>query len=190
MDALTALKEFRRLVKVNKSTGLCSISCSDCRLSGANNGENIPCNVLQRLKPEIWCDIVERWATEDPILTRQVKFLREYPEARLDHNGVIAICPRYMGYTLSHCQDDIDHINFRPRDCKGCRARYWSESLDFDSEFDNSDTAVLHDSYTICSSAEKSADGMCNGYGQSENDDEPIEICKNCDRYVGYALNE
>ena len=189
MDALTALKEFTRLTKVNRVTGICGISCSDCRLSSNNNGENVACNILQKLKPEIWCDIVERWATENPILTRQIKFLREYPETKLDYNGIISICPRLMGYTPSHCQDDLDRINFRPRDCKGCRERYWSESLEFDREFDTSCTDV-HYSKSICTSAEKCADEMCNGYAQSENDDEPIEMCKSCDRYVGHETTE
>ena len=189
MDVLNALKEFTRLTKVNRVTGICGISCSDCRLSSNNNGENVACNILQKLKPEIWCDIVERWATENPILTRQIKFLCEYPETKLDYNGIISICPRLMGYTPSHCQDDIDRINFSPRDCKGCRERYWSESIEFDVESDNSDTDV-REGNLFCTSAEKCANGMCNGYSQSENDDEPVEMCKGCARYVGYESNE
>ena len=32
----------------------------------------------------------------------------------------------------------------------------------------------------LCESAEKHADGKYIGYGKSEMDDEPIEICKRC----------
>ena len=40
---------------------------------------------------------------------------------------------------------------------------------------------------TFCDSAEKYADGKCIGYGKSEIDDEPCEICKGCNFYVGYG---
>lgn len=127
MDALTALKERARLTKVDRVTGICSIDCVECRLNSNNNGENVACSILEKLKPEVWCEIVEKWAADNPIETRQTRFLQRYPEAKLDSNSVIAICPRYMGYIPSHCQDDIDHIDFHPRDCKGCRQRYWGE---------------------------------------------------------------
>ena len=38
----------------------------------------------------------------------------------------------------------------------------------------------------FCESAEKYADGKCVGYGKSEMDDEPIEMCKRCKSYVGF----
>lgn len=37
----------------------------------------------------------------------------------------------------------------------------------------------------FCDSAEKCADGKCVGYGKSEMDDEPCEICKRCKSYSG-----
>ena len=43
---------------------------------------------------------------------------------------------------------------------------------------------------TICESAEKYADGKCIGYGKSEMDDEPIEMCKRCKSYVGFEESE
>lgn len=38
----------------------------------------------------------------------------------------------------------------------------------------------------FCKSAEKYADGKCTGYGKSEMDDEPCEMCKGCNLYSGY----
>lgn len=42
----------------------------------------------------------------------------------------------------------------------------------------------------FCESAEKYADGNCIGYGKSEMDDEPIEMCKRCKSYVGFEESE
>ena len=35
-----------------------------------------------------------------------------------------------------------------------------------------------------CDSAVKTSMGLCNGYCRSENDDEPIDQCKACKKYV------
>ena len=37
-----------------------------------------------------------------------------------------------------------------------------------------------------CESAEKCGD-KCLGFGYSENDDEPIDVCKGCDKQVSYG---
>ena len=42
----------------------------------------------------------------------------------------------------------------------------------------------------FCESAEKYADGKCVGYGKSEMDDEPCEMCKWCKSYVGFEEGE
>lgn len=42
----------------------------------------------------------------------------------------------------------------------------------------------------FCESAEKYADGKCIGYGKSEMDDEPIEMCKRCKLYIGFEESE
>ena len=42
----------------------------------------------------------------------------------------------------------------------------------------------------LCESSEKYADGKCVGYGKSEMDDEPIEMCKRCKSYVGFEESE
>ena len=42
----------------------------------------------------------------------------------------------------------------------------------------------------LCDSAEKYADGKCVGYGKSEMDDEPCEMCKRCNSYIGFEESE
>ena len=38
----------------------------------------------------------------------------------------------------------------------------------------------------FCDRAEKTADGKCLGYGKSEDDDELIEKCKQCEKQSSY----
>lgn len=42
----------------------------------------------------------------------------------------------------------------------------------------------------FCESAGKYADGKCIGYGKSEMDDEPCEMCKRCKLYAGFEESE
>ena len=42
----------------------------------------------------------------------------------------------------------------------------------------------------FCDLAEKYSDGKCIGYGKSEMDDEPLEMCKRCKSYVGFEESE
>ena len=41
-----------------------------------------------------------------------------------------------------------------------------------------------------CDSAVKTSMGLCNGYCRSDNDDEPIDQCKACKKYVNYDEQE
>ena len=41
-----------------------------------------------------------------------------------------------------------------------------------------------------CESAVKTSMGLCNGYCRSDNDDEPIDQCKTCKKYVNYDEQE
>ena len=39
---------------------------------------------------------------------------------------------------------------------------------------------------TMCDTAEKYGDGTCLGYGRNDYDDEPIEMCKKCNKQSSY----
>lgn len=39
-----------------------------------------------------------------------------------------------------------------------------------------------------CNSAIKTATGQCNGYCHSDDDDEPIDTCKECKKYCDYGI--
>lgn len=94
MDAVEFLKTLCRM---------CNCECYNCefkkRLSGFET-----CTVWRKTHPEEAVAIVEKWAKEHPIKTRQSEFLKQYPEARIDKaTGVLTICPAEL---TKECRDD------------------------------------------------------------------------------------
>lgn len=72
---------------------------------------------------------VEKWDKEHPIKTRQSEFLKQFPHAACDKNGILNISPCDMDstYPLNVCKDDRAFTNFT---CDRCRKEYWSEEVD------------------------------------------------------------
>lgn len=62
--------------------------------------------------------IVERWVKDNPAKTRQSEFLKRFPNAKLDINGVLAIRP--CDIDSKYCTDD-DYL----RKCGACARDYW-----------------------------------------------------------------
>lgn len=108
MDAVDYLKTKRRLCKAHTE-------CRRCPL-------NI-CDDLERENVEELVRRVEKWAKEHPAKTRQSVFLKKYPNARLDDDNVLVICPRSI--EQSGCDKFDDHILM----CSDCRRKYWSEEV-------------------------------------------------------------
>lgn len=67
--------------------------------------------------------VVEEWLKDHPVKTRQSEFLKMYPDALMDDNGVISINPCLVDkalYTIPLCG----------RNCKECRKRYWLKEVE------------------------------------------------------------
>mgnify|MGYP007127097853 CR=1 FL=1 len=65
---------------------------------------------------------VERWAAEHPVKTRQSVFLEQYPEAQIDNNDVLGICPAEI--SPSHRRDGGGCLYIRKK-CPDCRREFW-----------------------------------------------------------------
>lgn len=83
MDAVEYLKTLCRM---------CHCECLKCEFGKARSGFET-CPVWQRTHPEEAVAIVERWAKEHPVKTRQSEFLKHYPGARISTGGGLDICP-------------------------------------------------------------------------------------------------
>ena len=106
----------------NRMTKKCGIDCDKCPLSSRNNEADCACLELEQDYPEKAVEIVEKWAKEHPIKTRQSEFLKLFPDAKIDEDGLLIWCPKAFESEASfHCLCRI---------CKECRKKYWSEEIE------------------------------------------------------------
>lgn len=110
MDAVKFLKEAERKCL--------NTECSECELKDVHNV--VPCkfsSVCMELKePEKLVEIIEKWAAEHPVKTRQSEFLKIYP-GTVKINGIIGIKP----CKLENGNGSIECC----LNCNKCRESYW-----------------------------------------------------------------
>lgn len=92
--------EKRRMTKRTSREG-CKIKCSNCPLCSNNNGEGLSCIAFEMYHPEKAIEAVQRWSDEHPQKTFLTEFLKNYPNAELDH-GVPKACLKKLG-AVSGC---------------------------------------------------------------------------------------
>lgn len=110
MDALEFLKERKRMCTSCKNCDGCPLAGTHCVLSYATDDED-----YERI-----IATVEKWSKEHPLRTRQSVFLEQYPEACLDTDGVLRICPK----SVSDAYRD-DDSRCLTTTCCGCRRKFW-----------------------------------------------------------------
>lgn len=110
MDAIKYLKEKKRMTKD------CDVTkCTECPFWSGNNGEYTACGMLEGLHPEKAVEIVEKWAKENPLKTRQSELMKVFPNIFVDEDGVFIACPRNVD-TSFECNANS---------CPECRKDYW-----------------------------------------------------------------
>lgn len=89
--------EKRRMTKRTRRQG-CKIKCSECPLSSQNNGtsDSMSCITFEMYHPEKAIAIVQKWSDEHPQKTYLSEFLKNYPNAELNH-GAPRICLKELG---------------------------------------------------------------------------------------------
>lgn len=112
MDAVKYLREFARMCA---EYSICK-GVPDRPRSVQNNGAQ---------EPEKIVAIVEAWAKEHPVETRQSRFLKEFPRTIVDTDGTIDICPRFMDKTLE-CKAFGD----AEMECIECKREFWGTEVD------------------------------------------------------------
>lgn len=76
------------------------------------------CRPSANVEPEEVVGLVEEWSKAHPVKTRQSEFLKQFPNAKLDIDGVLAIRP--CDIDSKYCTDD-DYL----RKCGACAGDYW-----------------------------------------------------------------
>ena len=112
MDAVKFIKERNRMCKTYNTCGNCPLYC------GAG------CKVISQIDPEVVVPIVDQWAKEHPVKTRQSEFLKLFPNAMVYANTKnIAINPCIVDTTLQgHCPTG--------RGYDDCRREFWSQEVE------------------------------------------------------------
>lgn len=71
--------------------------------------------------------IVEKWSVAHPRKTRQSVFIEQYPEAALDMNGVLQICPANISAEYRCGEDRCLYIS---KGCDNCRREFWMHEVE------------------------------------------------------------
>nr|DAS59588.1 MAG TPA: hypothetical protein [Caudoviricetes sp.] len=107
MDAVKYVKTKYRLCRSKDS-------CSECPLQ---DKENCCCIADIIEYAEKAAQIVEQWAKDHPVKTRQSEFLKMFPNAVIDEDdGILCINP---------CTIDESIGCTNGKGCDGCRRKFW-----------------------------------------------------------------
>lgn len=108
------IKDFARMCNKNSS------KCEECPLALISNSKRMFCDDFIRKYPDKANEIILKWCEEHPVKTRQEKFLEMFPNASVDINGILNVCPNAINKDLK-CDIEL---------CEFCRKNYWSEEVE------------------------------------------------------------
>ena len=114
MDAIEFIHERNRMCK---SFGVC---CNNCPAD-----KNASCDSFA-WKEELVA-IVEKWSKENPRKTRQDVFLKQWPEAYINEDGYLDICPLEVSAAYRDadgCCAPLDRL------CPDCRREFWLKEVE------------------------------------------------------------
>lgn len=117
MDAVECIKNLRRLCESQAD-------CHECPLhENCKEGGNVYCIAVYCIADvseyaEKAVQIVEQWAKDHPVKTRQSEFLKMFPNAKI-YNDVIWLCPKYIGCDYRP-ERNCDEIS-----CFDCKRKFW-----------------------------------------------------------------
>ena len=117
MDALEFLRERRRMCDSHKSCRGCPLEWGKCVVSDVAPDEDYKRIIAA----------VDQWSKEHPRKTRQSVFLKQYPEAEIDANGVVGLCP--MSISAAH-RDSNGECNNPEQMCRDCRREFWMQEVE------------------------------------------------------------
>ena len=114
MDAVEYVKQRNRMCDYY-------VNCGDCPAVQYEE-----CSSLNGIPKMV--SIVEQWAKEHPVKTRQSEFLKLFPEASVLGGGYLNICPAQLS---SECRDKETGGCYDPgMDCVKCKHDFWLKEIE------------------------------------------------------------
>ena len=109
---------------LNEGTRMCNSyeACVGCPMYPMDDC----CMVRMNLKQMI--NIVEQWAKEHPVKTRQSEILKQWPDAEIGGDGLLSIAPCQLNVELLQrkYQDDCEGRGV----CDKCRRDFWLKEIE------------------------------------------------------------
>ena len=97
---------------------MCKQGCKKCPVSYCNNGFQLDCLEFMLSNPEKFVLLVENWAAENPIKSRESVLKEVFPNVE-ERNGVPNVCPRVIEGKTSR------DYNCVRKTCWDCIKEYW-----------------------------------------------------------------
>ena len=117
MEALEFLRERKRMCDSYMGCEGCPLVATEC--------------VVKDMTSEDTCKrivaAVERWSKEHPSKTKQSVFLEQWPEAEIDANGVVGLCPTFI--SAAH-RDSNGSCKDPEKWCRDCRREFWMQEVE------------------------------------------------------------
>lgn len=117
MDAVEFAKAFHRMCMCFDGCKVCPLDENECYLGHHKEFDAQKCVAT-----------VAQWAKEHPSRTRQTELLKMFPNAKLDAQGVIDICPHVLEPSNKCKYADLDSVD--RASCLRCRIEFWGEEVE------------------------------------------------------------
>lgn len=125
MDAVEFLKEAKRYCEWCKNTTQDGKKrlCDVCYLEKLNNIFNLHSMAYCK-----FVEMVEKWAKEHPVKTRQDEFFKQWPDAEIGDDGLPSIAPCQLNIELLQCDSQKDCEDRGV--CGKCRRDFWLKEIE------------------------------------------------------------
>lgn len=117
MDAVEFLKQFNRMCKTYNDDG-----CKECPAYKYRCGEEFD------EQEEDGVSIVEQWAKEHPVKTRQSEFLKQWPDAEIGDDGYPSVTPCQLYKDME--EKDENGVCCKNCGCGICRRDFWLKEIE------------------------------------------------------------
>lgn len=121
MDAVEFIRERKRMCDTKEH-------CVECPIYEEMRNDIKPCITWDEEEPEKAVAIVEKWAREHPRKTRQNALLKAFPDASLDENGIVRVCPASV--SNERRDEKSGGCGNANLDCYKCRYDFWMQEVD------------------------------------------------------------
>lgn len=113
MDAVEYVKQRNRMCDYY-------VNCNECPV-----GQYEMCASIVGIPKFV--PIVEQWAKEHPVKTRQSEFLKMWPDAEMFEDGYLNICPTLI--SKEYQSEETNECNQTEFSCGKCKRDFWLQEV-------------------------------------------------------------